>query len=124
MSNFFREHKKGMDPVGRRPWRDTERTVCETQTGNRLCEPKEEIDKCINCPLPAERCFGAGACYFIRPDGSLKVRSRTDKKYDEEKLIELSEEGLTIREIADAFGVQRDTVVKWKRNLRKKMERK
>lgn len=70
---------------------------------------KEDIDLCLNCKLPASKCFGNGYCY------GGKRNNKVHGKFDREEFLKACQEGTTTTQIARILGVARSTVTKWKK---------
>lgn len=103
-----------------RPWNsdDCER-VAEKYIPVHYPDKQEDIEKCMNCPLPPKMCHGNGDCYITPEDDeritySFGVR-RKRGKFDYAAFVKAHEDGLTTTQIALAFSVTRRTVRDWDR---------
>lgn len=81
-------------------------------------DAQSEIDRCINCPLPASKCNGNGDCYATQEDAR-KVSGFGNVKrhghFNEPAFERALEEGLNVKQIAMAFHVTTKTVRNWGR---------
>lgn len=82
-----------------------------------------EIDLCINCPLPAQRCHGNGGCYEAAKIAQLKMEGQRKKRgvFNEEKYERAMVMGMTDDQVAAMFGVAKKTAAKWRRNRNKRI---
>lgn len=85
---------------------------------HKMTETQEQIDRCLNCKLPAKLCNGNGECYVtLREYEKLenfeppKVKGRFDRETWERAI----EANLTTNQIAYVFGVMPRTVRDWKK---------
>ena len=87
----------------------------------------EEIDLCIQCPLPASECHGKGNCYVYTADMTRRPRKsrKAGGRFNEELFHKAHRDGLTRKQMAEMFGVLPDTIRRWNRQYgynRKKEE--
>ena len=78
-------------------------------------EEQEDIDLCLNCVLPPEKCHGLGYCYKMLDGQAHKTRRRTHGKFDNEKFIQMCEQGLSSYRVAKEMNVTRTAVGFWKK---------
>lgn len=103
-----------------RPWNSGEaETPAEKYIPIHFPDKQEDIDKCMNCPLPSKLCHGNGDCYVTPEDDeritySFGVR-RKRGKFDYAAFVKAHEDGLSNAQIALAFQVTKRTVRDWNR---------
>jgi hypothetical protein len=79
---------------------------------------QDDIDMCINCPLPEEMCHGSGNCYAERDGERARLTSgkrRPRGLFDYDLFIEAHEKGMTREEMARMFKVLPRTIQNWNR---------
>lgn len=67
-------------------------------------EPKESIERCLNCELPAYKCFGKGNCIHEK-----KKRRRGNGQL-EQSVLSLQRDGMKCYRIAKELEVSSNTV--------------
>ena len=78
-------------------------------------EEQADIDLCLSCPLPPEKCCGIGYCYKMLDGQAFKTRRRTHGKFDNEKFFQMCEQGRSSYRIAKEMNVTRTAVTLWKK---------
>lgn len=78
-----------------------------------LHDGPRERDRCLNCPLPPDMCFGNASCTQMsgRSDFILKGHSAV-KDVNVEKVMKLRASGLNPKVIGKIVGLRPDTVRK------------
>lgn len=104
-----------------KPWNSTDSFRPREYKYEPIHKPdlQEEIDMCVNCPLPAKKCFGNGGCYI--KDGMAKKSRKNRGAYDAGEYKKMRELGCTDDQVAAAFGVTRKTAAKWRREYTKRL---
>lgn len=107
-----------------KPWNSTDAYRPNEYKYEPIHKPdqQEEIDLCINCPLPEKKCFGNGGCYEkarLTKDRIKKSRQNRGA-FDAEEYEKLRKAGCTDDQVAATFGVTRKTAAKWRRKYKNK----
>lgn len=89
-------------------------------------ETQEEIDVCLNCPLPESKCHGTETCFRLNEiTGSAIYKSARKKagKFNEEKFLYTIKTNMSAANSAKFLGVSERTVRKWKQNYRDRLRK-
>lgn len=102
-----------------KPWNSGDSFVSDGYRYTPVHNPdeQEQIDLCINCPLPAKKCHGNGGCYEAAKIAKLRMqgKKRPRSTFNKEKWEKAIAKGMTDEQIAAMFGVAKKTAAKWRR---------
>lgn len=101
-----------------KPWNSVNaKRTNEKDVTVHFVEEQEDIDLCLSCPLPPDKCYGIGSCYKMREDSTVQWKRRSPGHFERDKFESLCNQGLSNYRIAATLGVTRTTVAKWRKKL-------
>ncbi len=105
--------------AAKRPWNSAYSKSEHSYTPIHFPDEQEDIDLCINCPLPVEKCKGKGGCYKEAREYKRRKLEESEKRptgrFDKDKFLWGIRNGLSTEQIASVFGVTSRTINKWRK---------
>lgn len=102
------------------PWKSEKPVGSDREFSPKREADRKDVEMCLSCPVPPNRCCGIGNCYNKKTGEFLKREFRNERKpfrrvqFNRDKFLDALRQTRDNKVLAEMFDVSTPTIRKWK----------